>query len=201
MVNERLFTWFFIVIFLGALFISGYFRHKARQSSESIPRAREGKLFLLSRLLVATPLYLPIFAYMLNPAWMAWSSISAPIWLRWLAAAVGLGMLPLIYWVVSSISNNISETFLTKENHILVTHGPYHWVRHPLYAIATIWWVSLSILAANWFMLAMVCLAFIGIAVLVIPREEEELVRKFGNEYREYMQQTGGLAPHLHLFK
>jgi protein-S-isoprenylcysteine O-methyltransferase Ste14 len=92
--------------------------------------------------------------------------------------------------VVSSIGNNISETFLTKEKHVLVTHGPYRWVRHPLYTTATIATISLSILAANWFMLAMACVAFIGIAALVIPREEAELVRKFGDAYREYIQRT-----------
>ncbi len=200
MANEQLFRWFFIIVFVGTLSISSYFRRKARQSGAAIPRAREGKLVLLSRLLFAAPLYLPIFAYMLNPAWMAWSAISLPTWLRWLGAAVGLGMLPLSYWVMSSIGNNISETFLTKENHILVTHGPYHWVRHPLYTTATIWLVSLSILAANWFMLAMACLAFIGIAMLVVPREEAELTRNFGDAYRAYRQRTGKFAPRLRSF-
>lgn len=195
--NEQLFRWFFIAIFFGTLSISGYFRSKARQSGEAIPRAREGKLVMLARFLFAAPLYLPIFAYMLNPAWMAWSSITLPTWLRWLCAAVGLGVLPLIYWVVSSIGNNISETFLTKKSHTLVTHGPYHWVRHPLYTATTIWLVSLSILAANWFMLAMACIAFISIAVLVVPKEETELFRKFGNEFREYMRRTGRFTPRL----
>jgi protein-S-isoprenylcysteine O-methyltransferase Ste14 len=197
MVNEQLFRWFFIAIFVGSLSISGYFRRKARQSGETIPRAREGNLAMLTRFLFAAPLFLPILVYMLYPAWMDWSAISLPAWLRCLGAAIGLGILPLTYWVVSSIGNNISETFLTKENHMLVTHGPYHWVRHPLYAIASIWFASLSILAANWFMLAMACLAFIGIAVLVVPKEEAELLRKFGNEYREYMRRTGRFTPRL----
>jgi protein-S-isoprenylcysteine O-methyltransferase Ste14 len=199
--NEQLFRWFFIAISISTLSISGYFRRKARQSGEVIPRAREGKLVLLSRLLFSAPLYLPIIAFMLNPAWMAWSAISIPIWLRWLDVAVGLGMLPLIYWVVSSIGNNISETFLTKENPILVTHGPYHWVRHPLYTVATIWLISLSILGANWFMLAMTCLAFMGLAVPVIPREETELRRNFGNKYQDYMKRTGRFVPRLYLFE
>ena len=201
MANDQLFRWFFIAIFVGTLSISGYFRRKARQSGEAIPRAREGKLALLSRLLLAAPLYLSIFAYMLNPAWMAWSAISLPTWLRWVGTAVGLAMLPLLYGVFSSIGNNISETFLTKEKHVLVTHGPYRWVRHPLYSAATISLVSLSMLAANWFMLAMACAAFLGIAVLVIPREEAELIRKFGDEYREYRERTGRFAPRLRLFQ
>jgi protein-S-isoprenylcysteine O-methyltransferase Ste14 len=188
--SEPVFRWLFVAIFLGILSISGYFRYRARQSGEAIPRGREGKLTLFIRFLFAAPLYLPIFAYMLHPAWMAWASVPLPAGLRWLGAAVGLGALPLVYWVVSSIGNNISETFLTKEKHVLVTHGPYRWVRHPLYTTATIATISLSILAANWFMLAMACVAFIGIAALVIPREEAELVRKFGDAYREYSQRT-----------
>ncbi len=195
MANEQLFRWSFVAIFVGTLSISGYFRHRARQSGEVIPRIREGHLALLTRLLFAAPLYLPIFAYMLNPAWMAWSSIPLPAGQRWLGAAVGLGTLPLVYWVVSSIGNNISETFLTKEKQVLVTHGPYRWVRHPLYSAAVMALVSLSILAANWFMLVMACVTFIGIAALVIPREEAELMRKFGDEFRGYVLELVGFYP------
>jgi protein-S-isoprenylcysteine O-methyltransferase Ste14 len=198
--NEQLFRWFFIAIFAATLFISGNFRRRARRSGEAIPRAREGKLVLLSRLVFAAPLYLSIFTYMVNPDWMSWSSFPLPSWLRWLGAAVGFGMLPMLYWVVSSLGRNISETFLTKEDHVLITHGPYRWVRHPLYSVATMELVSLSILAANWFMMAMAFLALIGISLLVIPREEAELIRKFGTEYREYINRTGRLAPRLRSF-
>jgi protein-S-isoprenylcysteine O-methyltransferase Ste14 len=197
MVNDQLFRWFFLAIFVGMLSISGSFRYRARQSGKAIPRAREGKLVLLTRLLFATPLYLPIFAYMLNPDWMLWSAIPLPTGLRWLGAGVGLATLPLLYWVFSSIGSNISETTLTKEKHILVSHGPYRWVRHPLYSVATMGLISLSMLAANWFMVAMACVAFLGIAVLVIPREEVELMRKFGREYQEYRQRAGRFAPRL----
>jgi len=201
MANDQLFHWSFIVTFVVMLSISGYFRRRARQSSEVIPRAREGKSVALTRLIFAAPLYLPILAYMLNPGWMSWSAMPLPAWLRWLGAATGLATLPLVYWLFSSIGNNISETALTKEKHILVTHGPYRWVRHPLYSAAAIILVSLSILAANWFMLAMSCVAFLGIAALVIPREEAELIRKFGNEYQEYMERTGRFLPRLRLLQ
>ncbi|MBI2505383.1 MAG: isoprenylcysteine carboxylmethyltransferase family protein [Candidatus Latescibacteria bacterium] len=201
MANDQLFRWFFIGIFIGTLSISGYFRRRARRSGEAIPRAREGKPVLLSRLLFAAALYLPLLAYLLNPAWMAWSVISLPTWLRWLGAAVGLAMLPVLYWVFQSIANNISETFLTKEKHVLVTHGPYRRVRHPLYSVVTISLVSLSMLAANWFMFALACAAFLGIAGLVIPREESELIEKFGDAYQAYMERTSRFVPRLRLFR
>ncbi len=197
MANDRLFRWFFIAIFIGMLSLSAYFRYRARQSGEAIPRAREGKLVLLTRLLFAAPLYLPIAAYMLNPGWMAWSAYSLPLWLRWLGAGLGLATLPLLYWVFRSIGSNISETTLTKDKHVLVSHGPYRWVRHPLYSGATTGLIALSLLAANWFMLAMACVALAGMAVLIIPREEAELLRKFGVEYHEYMQRTGRFVPRL----
>lgn len=201
MTHDQLFRWLFIAIFVGTFSISGYFRRRARRSGEVIPRAREGNLSLLSRLVFAAPLYLSLLAYMLNPQWMDWSSILLPSWLRWVGAVVGFGMLPVLYWVVSSIGSNISETFLTKEHHVLVTHGPYRWVRHPLYSVATIGFISLSILAANWFMMAMAVLAIVGISLFVIPKEEAQLIQKFGNEYLEYVKRTGRLGPRLPRFE
>ena len=113
---------------------------------------------------------------------MTWAALPLPTWLRWLGAAIGLAMLPLLYWVFRSIGSNISETTLTKEKHQLVMHGPFQWLRHPLYSAATMVLVSMSMLAADWFMFMMACIAVIGVAVLVIPREEAELIRKFGVE-------------------
>ena len=197
MANDQLFRFLFIGIFAGMLTLSVYRRYRARQSGEAIPRAREGKLFLLGRVAFAAPLYLPCFTYMLNPEWMRWSAILLPTWLRCLGAAVGLATLPLLYWVFSSIGSNISETTLTKKQHMLVSHGPYRWVRHPLYSAATAALISLALLSANWFILAMACVALVGISVLVIPREETELRRKFGIEYEQYMQTTGRFVPRL----
>ena len=199
--GQQLSRWLFTAILLGAFLISGYFRRRARQSGGAIPRAREGRLSLLLRVAFAAPLYLSLFAYVVNPDWMAWSSVHLPAWLRWLAAAVGFSMLPLLYWVMRSIGSNVSETFLTKERHVLVTHGPYRWVRHPLYSVATIAFMSLSILAANWFIASMAILALIAVYLLVIPREEAQLISKFGTEYRDYMQRTGRLAPRLRFFR
>jgi hypothetical protein len=93
---EPIFRWLFIAIFVAMSSISVAFRRKARQSGEVIPRAREGAGRLLLRFVFAAPLYLGILAYMLNPAWMAWSSVPVPAWVRWLGAALGLAMVPLV---------------------------------------------------------------------------------------------------------
>jgi protein-S-isoprenylcysteine O-methyltransferase Ste14 len=126
---------------------------------------------------------------------MNWSALSLPDWLRWLGVAAGLAILPMIYWVMTSIGKNISETTLTKNSHELITHGPYNWIRHPLYTFATIGFVSLAVVASNWLMLAMALIAFGAIAWFVVPREEAELINKFGSDYQKYQERTGRFTP------
>lgn len=197
MPDASLLRWIFLFVFVGLFLISGYYRRRARQSGEAIARQSEGGFFLLVRMLVAAPLYLSYLAYIVNPRWMEWASFEVPLWLRWLAAVVGVGMLPLLIWVMTSIGKNISETILTKETHQLVTHGPYRWIRHPLYAVAGGALISLSIVAANWFMVAMALISLIAISAFVIPKEEQQLIRKFGDEYRQYQKRSGKLTPRI----
>jgi protein-S-isoprenylcysteine O-methyltransferase Ste14 len=99
----------------------------------------------------------------------------------------------MIYWIMRSLGTNVTETYLTKAHHRLVTHGPYRWVRHPLYAVATTAFLSLGLLAANAFLLAVAALALAAIALLVLPAEEKKFLRKIGDAYRRYMERTGRL--------
>ena len=195
--EQQFFRLIFSAVFLFTFSISIYFRRQARQAGEVIRRAEEGRHILVLRVLFAAPLYLSIWAYMINPGWMSWSTLRVPGWMRWLAALVGVGMLPMVYWQMRSIGRNISETFLTKEHHALVTHGPYRWIRHPLYAVSTIILVALSLVAANGFMLAMAVLSIFIVTFFVIPREEKQLILKFGEAYREYQRRTDRLVPRL----
>ena len=47
---------------------------------------------------------LGLITYMINPSWMAWSSVSLPEWLRW--AGVGLGVIAggLLMWTLRNES-------------------------------------------------------------------------------------------------
>jgi protein-S-isoprenylcysteine O-methyltransferase Ste14 len=106
-------------------------------------------------------------------------------------------MLPLLVWLFRSLGRNISETVLTKADHRLVTHGPYRWVRHPLYSVATVAFLALGLIAANAFIIALGLVIFGGLALFVVPREEAELAAKFGPDYEAYRGRTGGLFPRL----
>jgi protein-S-isoprenylcysteine O-methyltransferase Ste14 len=186
----------FAIILVAAFGMSGFFRRRARQSG-AIARRREGGRMLFLRLLVAVPFYLAMVAFIVNPRWLDWAAVPLPTKVRWAGVAVGLATLPFLYWVLASIGRNISETVLTKSDHQLVTHGPYRWVRHPLYTGAIVAFLSLGLIAANGFLLAMGMAVWVAIATVVVPKEERHLAEKFGGAYLTYRRATGGWIPRL----
>ena len=193
---EQLFRWIFISIFVISLSISTYYRRKARMSGEVIPRLREGKLALL-RLLLALPVLLVFLAYMINPGWMVWFTASLPVWVRWLGVGLGIVCVILVWWVFISIGSNISETVLTKKDHRLVKNGPYRWVRHPLYSVFGIEFIAFSLISETWLIGVFAVVAIAFLILIVVPKEEAELVKKFGEEYEEYRRRTGKLLPQI----
>lgn len=184
-----------LLVLLATIGTSAYFRYRARMSGGHIPRRAEGVPFAALRAVVALPLFLAPVLYIVNPDWMRWSSFALPMWLRWVGVGLGLLTIPAAQWVFRSIGRNVSETVLTKERHELVTVGPYRWIRHPLYAVGILLFVSIGFMAANWFILGLAALSGILIRFLVIPIEERELSLKFGERYRQYMTATGRLFP------
>jgi protein-S-isoprenylcysteine O-methyltransferase Ste14 len=56
--------------------------------------------------------------------------------------------------------------------------------------------ISFGIMADNWFIAVLGILAFIAMAVRT-PKEEANLIEKFGDEYREYMMRTGRFLPKI----
>ncbi len=184
-------------IFLISASISKYHRSKAKISGEAIPRRDEGRVAMLLRALVALPLMLSFLAYLINPSWMAWSHVALPVWVRWVGVGLGILCLPLLWSLFSSIGSNISETVLTKKEHELVVTGPYGWIRHPLYTVAMSLFASYGLIASNWWMMMFTALGLVMVVVLVIPKEEAELIAKFGDEYRDYQERVGKLLPRL----
>jgi protein-S-isoprenylcysteine O-methyltransferase Ste14 len=67
-------------------------------------------------------------------------------------------------------------------------------VRHPLYSAGAVFAVALNLLVANWFTTASGTTA-LTLLFMRLPKEEEELIERFGDEYREYARRTGRLFP------
>ncbi|MBX3038412.1 MAG: isoprenylcysteine carboxylmethyltransferase family protein [Anaerolineales bacterium] len=195
--NENIFRILAAVILLTGMGISFYFRIKAdKETGEKISRKVDGSVMMNFIKIGGLILWLSPFVYLINPAWMAWSKIGLPEWTRWLG--VGLGIIGVfgIYWLFSSIGSGISPTSGTRKEHKLVTNGIYKYIRHPLYTFGSSLFISFGMMADNWFIALLGILAFVAMAVRT-PKEEANLIEKFGDEYREYMKRTGRFLPKL----
>jgi protein-S-isoprenylcysteine O-methyltransferase Ste14 len=192
-----MFRWFALVVVLATLGISAGRRWQARRAGGAIRRGEEPPGLIAGRLLVALPLFGGMVAYLANPDWMGWASLTLPVWARWTGVALGLLVVPSSYWVLTALGTNVSETVLTKRQHRLVTTGPYRWVRHPLYTVGIALFLAIALMAANWFILLWSVVALVAVRLVVIPREEAQLVARFGDDYRRYRSGTGSLLPSL----
>ena len=193
--NENIFRIFAAIIFFTSVGTSIYFRRKADiESGEKISRSVDGTALMTVIKIGGLLLWLSPLVYLLNPAWMAWSRLGLPEWVRWLGVGIGVLCIGLIYWLFSSIGSGITPTSATRKQHTLITNGPYRWVRHPLYTVGASMFIAFGMMANNWFIATLGVLTFILMAIRT-PREEANLIEKFGNEYREYMKRTGRFFP------
>ena len=190
---------FRVVLIVGSLIllpIAVYHRLKSQATREKLDRRQEGLFILLTLRPVGIIGMLGLIAYMVSPSWMAWSSVSLPVWLRWIGVGVGTVAGGLLIWTLHSLGKNLTDTVVTRRAHTLVTTGPYRWVRHPFYDSLALCVLANSLVAANWFLFLTGGLLLVLIIVRT-RKEEEKLLARFGVAYRAYMERTGRFLPRI----
>jgi protein-S-isoprenylcysteine O-methyltransferase Ste14 len=185
-----------IVVMLLLLPIGMYHRVKSQSTREALDRRQEGIFILATLRPLGAALWLGVIAWMINPAWMAWSSVRVPLWSVWAGVPFLLAGAALLVWTFRSLGKNLTDTVVTRKQHTLVSHGPYRWIRHPLYSSAALLVVALSLVAANWFFFV-AGMALLCLLVVRTRTEEANLVARFGDSYRQYMKRTGRFVPKL----
>ena len=135
-----------------------------------------------------------VVIYVINPDWLAKFAIPLPSWIRWIGAILGALSLPFLVWVHHTLGEEWSTNLRLREEHQLVTSGPYRWVRHPMYTVLFSFFIGLTLLSASWLVFALVA-ASIVVLYRRIGIEEGMMIEQFGDEYRAYMKYTGRLLP------
>lgn len=185
-----------IVVMLLILPVGIYHRVKSQSTNEALDRRQEGMFILATLRPLGAVFWFGLFAWMINPAWMSWSSVTLPAWIRWMGVAVLLMGSGLFVWTFRSLGTNLTDTVVTRKQHTLVQHGPYRWIRHPLYTSAALLIAALSLICANWFLL-LTGMALLCVLVMRTRIEEGNLVARFGDGYRQYMERTGRFVPRI----
>ena len=194
--SETLFRISALLLFVINFSMSAFFRHKAETRGGKL-RTSEGQGLVVVLRLLGLAVLLPLLGYLIKPRWVAWARLPLPTWVRGLGLAGAAGTVPLIYATLNAIGDNISPTQATRQDHKLVTRGPYRWVRHPLYAGGLIFVMSMALMTALWWLAAATVVPMI-ILLIRTRREEANLIEAFGDQYREYQARTRRFIPFIY---
>jgi protein-S-isoprenylcysteine O-methyltransferase Ste14 len=173
----------------------GFYRLRSI-TDERLDRRQEGWPILLSLRLFALACMIGLVAFVVKPTSMAWASFHLPSWVRWCGVCLSAAAGGLIIWTFRSLGHNLTDTVVTRRDAILVTHGPYGWVRHPFYLAFAMAVIANSLVTTNAF-LAITGAAAFFVIVARTSIEERELVERFGPDYLDYMQRTGRFLPRI----
>ncbi|NHJ14287.1 MAG: isoprenylcysteine carboxylmethyltransferase family protein, partial [Candidatus Thorarchaeota archaeon] len=134
--------------------------------------------------------------YILGVPFIDWSFFVLDEWVRFLG--ISLGVLSIIYlmWTLRTLGKMWSYAIELKGEHKLITSGPYARVRHPMYAAHMVFNAGIVLVTLNWVLLALLA---IGIPYTYnrMFTEEKMMAERFGEEYEQYMRQTGRIFPRL----
>jgi len=150
-----------------------------------------------SRLLHVLPL---LFA-----VWLLWAEkVPAPVlnarlfpwapWEFWAAALItALGLLFTV-WARVHLGRNWSGTVTIKQEHELITSGPYAIVRHPIYTGLIVGFIGSAMARGEW---RGVLAVFVAWAALwrKLRLEERWMVERFGERYTAYCRRVPALVP------
>jgi len=200
--GDLLFRVLFLAVFLPGAIIRGYYTRKVRATrkkcsiKERFEDTVQGEGVACAILLIAQGVYLIVIVpmYLLFSPGLFWFHLPIPDLLRWLGVALGIVSLPFLTWVHHVLDKHWDISLTLREDHKLVTSGPYRWVRHPMYTVHIVYFFTWVLVSANLLLLINYLLTIILIFAR-IPKEEKMLLDQFGDEYRAYMKRTGRLLP------
>lgn len=194
MADEIVFRWVLAIVVLTTVVILLRFRIKAASSGERISRREEGRTLAVALRGAGFLLWLSTLAYLLLPSWVAWAAIPLHPVLRWLGVLAVVVCCGLFYWTLASLGKNLTDTVVTRQEAVLVTGGPYRLVRHPFYVVTALLMAAVTLVTAN-LLIGASSLLVMTLLVIRTPKEEEKLLQRFGQSYRDYMARTGRFVP------
>jgi len=142
-----------------------------------------------------TPLFPPVWAlFTIGMQYALWRLLPGPQLLGQGWSSVGLGLVGIGFMLILYCAGLFHRSGTTIEpGHVseaLIIRGPYRWSRNPIYASMFIALVGTAV----WFGNLTAFLPLIGFHWIIssqfIALEEEMLIERFGDDYREYRDQV-----------
>jgi protein-S-isoprenylcysteine O-methyltransferase Ste14 len=128
--------------------------------------------------------------------WLSQRFLPVGVWCFWIGAAVTAGGLLFSVWARRHLGANWSQAVTVKQDHKLISSGPYALVRHPIYTGLLLGFVGSAVALGEWrglLAVALVC------AVLwhKLRLEEKWMRAQFGEPYATYSRHVAALVPFI----
>ncbi len=200
--EHNTFKLLFLVLFVLVLIVRIYFSLKQQrvgQSSWSVDEdavKREGRWSLLLRPLTFLFMLGLLALYFIEPAGSEWLHLSLPEQFRYFGAFLGFGGILMLVLTHRALAIQWSTTLQFKEDHTLITNGPYGFIRNPMYTSLSIIFIGLAVVSSFWplWILTLIMTIFF---FRIVRIEEEMMIDEFGDEYVTYIERTGRYLPRM----
>ncbi|MGY5875857.1 MAG: methyltransferase [Candidatus Thorarchaeota archaeon] len=116
-----------------------------------------------------------------------------PPLILWLPGLVLLILGVILHSWSRYVRQEMAASWVMSESHKLITTGPYARIRHPSYSSYFICFAGLILLLPS--LVSLVLLVGFPGYYIAAKTEEELLLTHFGDEYRDYMMQSGRFLP------
>lgn len=118
------------------------------------------------------------------------------------AVAVGAAIFCKALWVFrrshKELGRHWSITLEIRQQHELVSGGPYAFIRHPMYTSFLLMGLGQAFLLSNWIAGAAGLIGFAVLFFLRVDKEERMMLEIFGPRYRDYMERTKRIIPYCY---
>lgn len=192
--SESLFDTIFLFGLVVATVIRTWYGMQFRRK-EIVEKEKEHPIVYIGMAVWGISLFLPLI-YMFT-SWLEFADYQMPVPLGILGAVIFVIGLWLLWRSHTDLANNFSPYLFIRRQHSLVRHGVYRHIRHPMYLSFWFWAIGQALLISNWLAGPLSIIGFYPIYLLRVSREEQQLVKYFGDAYREYQKTTGRLFPKL----
>jgi protein-S-isoprenylcysteine O-methyltransferase Ste14 len=184
----------FLAGFIAYVAIRGAFKRRTKGNEITLSRMDTLEKMLLA-LVIPGGLLLPLI-YIFTP-WLTFADYHLPAVAAWCGTGLMVAALWLFWHSHVDLGLNWSQTLELRKGHEIVKQGVYRLVRHPMYASIWLWCLAQGLLLENWLAGWYAGVAFAIMYFVRTPREERMMCEAFGDEYRDYMRQTGRLFPRM----
>lgn len=180
-------AWLVILLFTGHLVLSGWllFRRRPELLEERLTTASNVPRWDRS-IARGNRILLPIFlATALDAGRFEWSAM--PMVVRAIGTAAVIAAIGVIYWCAAANHFLSARSRIQSERgHTVVQHGPYRFVRHPMYASRIVLTMGVALILGSW--IALVPAVLIALLLVLRTSLEDRLLTTELPGYRQYAE-------------